>query len=225
MKEYHIEITKEIWDRAVQANSGACVVAEAIKAKYPHLRSVKVDVATIRFSDPETGERYTILTPESAAESVLYFDQGWEEPLPKKIRLRTALRITPMTRSASAVKHDAQYRARRIAELEAKEASGEELTSHEKGSLTLMRKPKKAVKRPTTEGKTVIEGEEPDFVLRGGRGVVPDSKRNPNLLGGRDRHFGGKKLKPSEAVMQVVKQEVEAALAAERAKQTITLNT
>jgi hypothetical protein len=220
MKEYQIEITEEIWNRAVQANSGGCVVAEAIKAKYPHLRFVKVDVATIRFSDPEAGEKYIILTPDSAAESLLYFDQGWEEKLPKKIRLRTPVRVMPMTRSASNVKRDAQYRARRTAELEAKEASGEELTAHEKGALTLMRKPKKTVKRATTEGKTVVEGEGPDLVIRGGRGIVPDSERNPNLLGGRDRHFGGKKLKPSEAVMQVVKQEVEAALAAERAKQT-----
>lgn len=213
--ELKLEITAENYTRAVQASSGACLVADAIKEQYPKFSNVSVDAATIRFTDKEQGQRYIYLTPPSAWETLLAFDQGWSEPsLPKKLRIRNAVRIVPITRSASSVKKTAEERAARLTALEAKEQTGE-LTSDEQRSITKLRNPKEAAKRPKTYGPTKYEamkhedtGEE-IVVVKGG---VP--MRHANLLHGLNRHFGAKKVQPSA----VFKQAVDEAVKADRAK-------
>ena len=57
-----LAIGQEQIDRAVQSNSGGCLIADAIKAQYPELTHVTVDMATVRVTDKQRGERYTYLT-------------------------------------------------------------------------------------------------------------------------------------------------------------------
>ena len=216
LQELRIEITPENYERAITANSGSCLVADAIKEQYPQFSTVKVDVATVRVTNRKTGEKYTYLTPPSVAESLVFFDQGWrEESLPKKLRIRTLLRVTPITRSASDVRLKGEKMAQRLAQLEAKERNQEPLTSDERRSLGRLRKPKTIVTRPTSEGFAKVEGDEEAPVIRGGKEPVANRVRNPNLLSGRDRHFAGKRLQPSQVFTQAVKE----AVLADRKKQ------
>lgn len=54
------------------------MIADALKATLPHATHVMVDLATIRYTDREKGVRYTYLTPASAQQALLCFDQGME---------------------------------------------------------------------------------------------------------------------------------------------------
>jgi hypothetical protein len=224
-KELQVEITEENYKRAVTAASGGCIVADAIKAAYPKFSTVKVNIATIRVTDRESGERGTYLTPPSVGQTLLYYDQGWDEKkLPKKLRIRDLVRVTPITRSESSKKSYAALKLARLAQLESKEASGTELTPIEKTSLTKMRNPKFTPIRPKNEGKGKAEGSERDLIIRGGRDrAVEGSKKNPNLLAGRTRHFGAKLAEPSQVFKEAVEKEtakrVEEALRIEREKQ------
>jgi hypothetical protein len=229
MKELLFEITAENYNRAVTAASGACIAADAIKEAYPQFTNVRVNVATTRVTDKEKGVRHTYLTPPSVADALLYFDQGWrEEELPKKLRIRELVRTTPITRSASSIRSTQARRKEQLAELEAKEKSGAELTRDDKMRLTKLRNPKPAPVRPPNEGRPVIKGSERNEVIYGGRDrLIEGATKNPNLLAGRTRHFGAKTAKPSQVFKEAVEREtqkrvqeaVEEALRAEREKQ------
>ena len=210
--ELRFEITQENYDRAITENSGSCLVADAIQEKYPQFSNVKVDVATVRFTDKEHGVRYVYLTPPSVSDTLLFFDQGWkEETLPKTLRLRTVLKIIPIVRSASMVKIRAEQRALRLAELEAK-AQSESLTAHEKSALTRLQNPKPAPVRPTTYGPVqseVVEGSD-EVIVRGRPSREKRRFRHANMLAGRERHYGAKTAKPGIVFQEAVKAAVEA---------------
>jgi hypothetical protein len=214
-----LEITKENYDRAVIASSGACLIADDIKEKYPGFTNVEVNVATIRISDKAAGVRYIYLTPRAVGDALLHFDQGWtENELPMKFVIKKAVRILPIIRSKADMKATAERRKMRLKELETKEKSGEELTRDEKVVLTKLKNPKQPVPRPSGYGHATAEGTaNNNVVIRGG--TPPKSAHNPNLLAGRTRHFGAKTAKPSvvfeEAVEQAVKERMEEAAARE----------
>lgn len=214
-----LEITKQNYDRAVQASSGSCLVADAIKEQYPNFSNVKVDVATIRFSDTKRGERFIYLTSPRVAETLLAFDQGWpEEKFPIQLRIRTPLKVVPMARSVSDVKSKAEYRAKRLVELKAKAQSGQELTREEKGTLTRLENRKESVSRPSSYGSPEAEIKKGhEAIIRGGR-PTPLVKSNPNLLHGYDRHFGGRSAQPSEVMKRALKDAEKVGAARERAK-------
>src|SRR4029077_4496531 len=195
------------YERAIRASSGSCLVADAIKDQHPEFSSVKVDVATVRFTDKKQGVRYIYLTPASVAETLLAFDQGWtedEKSLPRTIRIRTGLMVAPITRSASDLKAKAQHRAARITELEAKEQTGNELTGVEKRALSRLRNPKQTPERPTAYGSPKAEPLKGDEVILMGGKPNPTAKYNANLLHGHDRHFGAKTAQPSEVFKRAV---------------------
>jgi hypothetical protein len=208
MKELDIQITEENYQRAITAHSGACLVADAIKEKYPQFSDIKVNVASVRVTDRKAGQRYIYLTPPSVSDTLLFFDQGWpEKTLPKRLRIRDLVRVTQLTRSASAVKSDTENRAKRLAELEAK-VQTTELTSDEKRTLTRLQKPYNPPVRPTKPDKPIAEGNDEQLVIYGGYESRRDSRRNPNLLAGRTRHFGRKNAQPSQVFKQAVKEAV-----------------
>lgn len=213
MKILKLEITEENYQRAIKANSGACLVADAIKEQYPELSDVKVDVATIRVTDRKAGERYIFLTPPSVGQTLIFFDQGWEEQkLPKKLRIKNLVRVLPIARSASMVKSDAEQRAKRLAKLQGKVQQGETLSSDEKRSLTRLENYKPA-QRPTSYGPTTVEGEGDDILIRGGKpteviGKPSLLKKHPNMLAGRTRHFGAKVAQPNVVFEAAVKEAV-----------------
>jgi hypothetical protein len=214
--QLQLEITKENYERAVRASSAACVVADAIKEQYPKFSNVKVNVATIRMTDKQRGYRYLYLTPPSAAELILAFDQGWPiESFPRKLRVRTLVKVIPMTISASMAKRSAQRKTERLAKLQAKVESGETLTDGENRALGKLRTPRENMKRPTSYGPTGPEVIGDEIVARGGPLKVKYEKYDTNLLRERDRHFAAKVAQPSE----VFKQAVEEAVKTDRAKQ------
>ena len=205
-----ITITADDYETAKRSSSGSCLIADAIKRTYPELSKVTVDMTTIRVSDQKKGERYTYLTAPDAQQLLVFFDASW--PLPKEeLLIERALKIDPITASSART----QAREERRRELEAKEASGDELTHGEKISLTKIRK---GQSRPTSRGPTALKAGTSRPVVRGGRPVLQGIKEeNPNLLRGTNRHFGAKLAEPGlafrEAVAEAVEEEVARRLA------------
>ena len=173
-----IKITQEIIDRATRANSGHCVIADAIKTQCPDASAVMVDLQTFRYTDRKKGERYIWLTPTRAQRILLAFDQGWAIE-PTAVQFRPPAQIVPV--KVSSRKEAAASSARRAA-LVAKEDAGEELSKSERRSLARFREHEAAMgtnhieDRPTTQGRQTSQriGPEgsPDAIgvqVRGGR--------------------------------------------------------
>jgi hypothetical protein len=201
-----VEITAEDWEQAKQSKSGGCLIQHAIQRAYPHLARVSVDMATIRASDYERGERYTYLTPSDAQLVLLYFDQGWSQPV-EKLTVKRAVKIDPMVRSKSNVARAERRRAERKAELEEKIEAGEELTTGEKSAYTKVKNAKPAPKRAEAYGRAEVKNKR---VVHGGKPIrAGRDQPNPNLLRGTDRHFGAKQAKPGVVFEEAVEKAVE----------------
>jgi hypothetical protein len=210
----NLQIGEEEYERAQRSKSGGCLIADAIKRQYPQFKNIAVDMATIRFSDREAGQRYTYLTPPAAQHLLLSFDQGWPQ-LESEVRVRGALKITPITGSTTEREARAKRAGERKAELEAKEERGEEMTPPEKAALTRLRNPKPRKERPTSNGPTQVKGRHHgETVVIGGR-AIPQGKPHPNLLRGTDRHFGAKLADPGVAFQEAVDAAVAERLATE----------
>jgi len=199
-----VNITPDQYETAKRSHSGACLVADAIKRDYPAYSNVKVDMATIAFSDRAAGKRYTYLTPERAQLALLYFDQGWQKPtaVDDPIQVQRAARIDPI-RSNTKTNRTA---AERLAGLEAREAAGETLTRRERQSLTKLRD---RPERPTSPPAATVDK---NGTVHGGRPAV-QGPGHPNLLRGRRRHFGAKVSDPGVVFREAVEQAVEFELA------------
>jgi hypothetical protein len=74
----NVRVTQPIIDLAQQSDSSHCMIADAIRVAIPHVKSVSVDLATIRFTDPTKRQRYVYLTPPAAQQALIRFDQGVE---------------------------------------------------------------------------------------------------------------------------------------------------
>jgi hypothetical protein len=208
-----VRVTEQQWDRATQAASGACLIADAIKQQYPALSQVEVDVATIRATDKERGERYVWLTPGSAQALLLAFDQGWKQST-DHIVIRDAVQVTPL-KTAGAKQR--ATRAQRRTQLEDKEASGATMTRREAQSLTTMRATdeRHAANRTThTRGPvTGVIDQRGGPATKIGGDAIPTGRKHPNLLAGRNRHFGAKQAQPSAVFEEAVEQRVREQLA------------
>jgi hypothetical protein len=200
-----LEVTPEIWDEAVRASSGGCLIAEAIRRQYPQFTGVRVDMATVRLTDRKKGLRFMYLTPPPAQHLLLAFDQGWGQPT-EGVKIARAVKVTPVTRARTR----ARAREARVAELEAKKAGPGGLTRTEKSTLSRLKKAARgAAKRPSSYGPASANR---DGVVHGGRPSV-QGPPHPNLLRGRDRHFGAKTAKPAEAFQEAVDKAVAEKLA------------
>lgn len=87
-------VSAEMIATAIPEDSAHCMIADALKAAMPEARSVSVDLATIRFTDPKNGRRYIYLTPIPAQAALLDFDQG-RAPEPFTIRAYAAQIVEP----------------------------------------------------------------------------------------------------------------------------------
>jgi hypothetical protein len=87
-----IPITEDVLAEGVRRNSIYCPIAEAIRRALPDATGIRVDLRTIRWSDPQKQLRYIYLTPIAAAQMIVDFDQGFphsvERLKPFKMRLR-----------------------------------------------------------------------------------------------------------------------------------------
>lgn len=203
----NLAITPEQYDKAVQSASGACLIADAIKAQYPHLTFISVDMATIRATDAKKGDRYVYLTPPTAQHMLLAFDQGWPNPA-EEVTVKGAVQILPVRRGGNP-RQAPEARAARRAELEAKVQSGEPLTPAERGALTRLAK---YPNRPSNPSKARVTRDKGKVTVRGGR-PIPQGPAHPNLLRGLDRHFGAKLADPGTAFREAVDKAVTERLA------------
>lgn len=71
-----IDLTQEHIANGVARNSNHCMVAEALRDKYPELKHIAVDIQTIRATDKKKRERYVWLTPRSVQQHIINFDRG-----------------------------------------------------------------------------------------------------------------------------------------------------
>jgi hypothetical protein len=75
-----VEVTEGIIAAAEKANSGHCMIADAVEVaaqrKGIGATNISVDVQTIRFSDPVKRLRYIYLTPRVAQYPLVRFDLG-----------------------------------------------------------------------------------------------------------------------------------------------------
>ena len=71
-----VHVTKEVIEQSEERDSSHCMIAEALRKALPEARNISVDLATIRFSDPEKRLRYIYLTPRQAQVALVLFDQG-----------------------------------------------------------------------------------------------------------------------------------------------------
>ena len=94
-----IRVTQTEIDEGVSRASQSCIVAEAIKHCIPEAKAVAVDLATIRFTDKTTGDRYIYQTPGPAQQTIIQFDQGIK-PEPFSFKLRTLYQIRPKSAAA-----------------------------------------------------------------------------------------------------------------------------
>lgn len=76
MKTITLNIEQEDIDNAVKRDSHRCMIADAVKKKYPTAIWIQVDLQAIRFSDKEAGKRYVYLTPPHGQAALIQFDQG-----------------------------------------------------------------------------------------------------------------------------------------------------
>ena len=87
--QVRINVTAELINTAARSHSSHCMIAEAIKTVVPSAKKVSVDISTCRFSDFEKGLRYVYLTPRTAQEALVDFDEGLT-PKPFSFLLRGA---------------------------------------------------------------------------------------------------------------------------------------
>src|SRR5688500_600721 len=85
-----LRIDRELVERCVKADSGHCMIAEAIREQVPGASYITVDIQTVRWSDRKKGVRYAYLTPTSAQRKLIRFDQGDEELESFTVRLTHA---------------------------------------------------------------------------------------------------------------------------------------
>jgi hypothetical protein len=83
-----VEVGEKVIEQSMRADSGHCMIADAIRAQYPAWTHVSVDLQTIRVTNRSKGERLIYLTPPDAQAQLLRFDQGakiepWEFRLPR----------------------------------------------------------------------------------------------------------------------------------------------
>ena len=93
-------------ETAIRCNSNRCMIADAIKqaAKAVGWRigRVRVDLATIRFTDAAAGKRYVFLTPAHARVALILFDSGRKpRPFGFTLRRRDAAQVIDAARAAN----------------------------------------------------------------------------------------------------------------------------
>ena len=72
---------------------GERIVVEAVRAARPEARNVAVDLGTIRWTDPKTGERVAFATPDSVRDALLGLASG-ATPAPFRFILGRTARAT-----------------------------------------------------------------------------------------------------------------------------------
>src|SRR6266705_6856869 len=89
-----IEVTQADIDESCRADAGACMNSRAIKRQFPEAKNIHVDIATTRWTNKYTGDRYVFLTPGPAQQAIIPYDQGQKMP-PYSFYLKQLVQIIP----------------------------------------------------------------------------------------------------------------------------------
>jgi hypothetical protein len=73
--------------------AGERIIVEAVRAARPEARNIAVDLGTIRWTDPKTGERVAFATPPTVRDALLGLTRG-ATPAPFRFILGRAARAT-----------------------------------------------------------------------------------------------------------------------------------
>jgi hypothetical protein len=96
-KGLKVKVTQAHFDQSKRKDSSHCMIASALKEALPGAKYVSVDLQTVRWTDPQNGLRYITLTPRTAQEALIGYDQG--EPFaPFTLRFHSPAQITKMGR-------------------------------------------------------------------------------------------------------------------------------
>jgi hypothetical protein len=91
LKTLRVEVTQDIIETALPANSGHCMISDAVKlaaeGRRWRISKVLTDLQTIRFTDLKKRIRYICFTPRIGQIALLAFDQG-QRPEPFSFRLK-----------------------------------------------------------------------------------------------------------------------------------------
>jgi hypothetical protein len=86
-----VMVTDSIIEGSIRCDASKCMIAKAIRQAARtigwRLGRVKVDKATMRFTDEHAGKRYIFFTPTHARAALLLFDHG-QKPAPFGLVLR-----------------------------------------------------------------------------------------------------------------------------------------
>jgi hypothetical protein len=89
-----VAVEQQHIEGGIASDSHYCTIAEAVKDAMPFAQRVSVDLATIRYTDRDTGKRYIFLTPVKCQEYLLMLDNGLRERLkPFKFMLNRPTQI------------------------------------------------------------------------------------------------------------------------------------
>jgi hypothetical protein len=88
---------------ALKGDATHCMIAQAIKEKFPAARWIMVDLQTVRWTNRNEGLRYKYLTPLAAQKALLKFDYG-ETVTPFRFQLSAPVVIEPVAVSGERTK-------------------------------------------------------------------------------------------------------------------------
>jgi hypothetical protein len=89
-----VPVTAEVIEQSEQRDSAHCMIADALRSAVSGARNISVDLATIRFTDRGSEQRFVYLTPPEAQSALIRFDQG-ETAEPFVFRLRAPVQVQP----------------------------------------------------------------------------------------------------------------------------------
>lgn len=113
-----IKITQAEIDKAKPQQSGKCLVARAIAAKFPDASRIDIDQQTIRFT--RAGERWVYLTPWAVQRYIVEFDAGdpidpFEFSLTQSVQIQRKVR-TPTGKTVDRTGQQVRDKRRKLQE-------------------------------------------------------------------------------------------------------------
>jgi len=71
-----VPVSSKLIANAVRKDSHRCMIRDALKQRIPKAQRIRVDLQSVRFTDPDTNTRYKYFTPLPGQQALVNFDQG-----------------------------------------------------------------------------------------------------------------------------------------------------
>lgn len=93
-----VHITRSHIETAVERDSHHCMIADAVKSRFPDAKYISVDLQSIKFTTKKR-DRWTFLTPPRAQINIIKFDQGIKSISPFSFELGEPVRVRTASRN------------------------------------------------------------------------------------------------------------------------------